>query len=241
MFTESKIHAGESSLSAVTPLIRTNQRYKWHGYDGVRFVHHYVIKEALVTSSSMIRGDGQTDMAFPGFLSISGSLIPRKREARVLPVDNKHLTAKTLSFLPLWMGVCHFGGCTAAFHVARAFHSLGKASRQVFRKKMYHFSGDLLGMQKKRLSLWKQQQHGARNTCQLILANKRDLRMVEVLYLVSTSTSHTSVQSLWCSVLGVTVCKGWSRSQSCSVYGQILPLIHLLSAWRNKWKIIMCR
>lgn len=91
MFTESKIHAGESSLSAVTPLIRTNQRYKWHGYDGVRFVHHYVIKEALVTSSSMIRGDGQTDMAFPGFLSVSGSLIPRKREARVLPVDNKQV------------------------------------------------------------------------------------------------------------------------------------------------------
>lgn len=128
------------------------------------------------------------------------------------------------------MGGCRFGGCTAAFHMARAFHRLGKASRQVFRKKMYHFSGDLLGTQKKRLSLWKQQQHGARNTCQLILANKRDLRMAEVLYLVSTSTSHTSVQSLWCSVLGVTVCKGWSHSQSCSVYGQSLPLIHLLSA-----------
>lgn len=79
MFTENKIHAGESSLSAVTPLIRTNQRYKRHGYNRVRFVHHYVIKEALVTSSSMIQGDGQADMAFPGFLSISGSHTQQER------------------------------------------------------------------------------------------------------------------------------------------------------------------
>jgi len=55
-------------------------------------------------------------------------------------------------------------------------------------------------MRKKRLSLWKQQQHGARNTCQLILSNKRDLRMAEVLYLVSMSTSYTAVQSLMFSV-----------------------------------------
>ena len=43
-----------------------------------------------MTGSSMVQGDGQ-DMAFPGFLSISGCLIPSKREAGVLPVDNEQV------------------------------------------------------------------------------------------------------------------------------------------------------
>lgn len=44
-----------------------------------------------MTHYSMIQGDGQKDMAFPGLLSISGSLLPSKREAGVLPVDKEQV------------------------------------------------------------------------------------------------------------------------------------------------------
>lgn len=44
-----------------------------------------------MTGSSMIQEDSQRAMFFPGFLSNSGSLLPSKSKARVLPVDNKQV------------------------------------------------------------------------------------------------------------------------------------------------------
>lgn len=96
--------------------------------------------------------------------------------------------------------------------------------------KMCHLSGDLLGMQKKRLSLWKQQQHSARSTCWLILDNKRNLCMAGVLYWVSMSTSHTSLRAPWHLALQVTVCKCQSCSPRCSPMGRAFCCSDV---WRN--------
>lgn len=60
----------------------------------MRFVHHYVISEGGIgDGSSMIQEDGQKDVAFPGLLSTSGSLLPGKRVAGVLPADNEQVGA----------------------------------------------------------------------------------------------------------------------------------------------------
>lgn len=148
-------------------------------------------------------------------------LIPSKREAGVQrPADNEQMGTWQEKRIPPYPWEWGFAVSKGAQQpLTWQEPSIGWGSRQCLGEDVLFLRWSP-GMQKKRLSLWKQQQHGARNTCQLILANKRDLRMGKVLYLVSTSTSHTSVQSLWGSALGVTVWECWSCSQRCSVYGQ---------------------
>lgn len=58
-------------------------------------------------------------------------LIPSKREADDLPVDNKRVGIGQEKFLPTsGVRVCCFRGCLAALVMARALCRLGKAGRQ---------------------------------------------------------------------------------------------------------------
>ena len=135
----------------------------------------------------------------------------------VLMLSRWTLDRKSLSLPTPGNGFCHFGACS--FDTASPPRA-GEREGGSAETKMCHLSGDLLGMQKKRLSLWKQQQHSARSTCWLILDNKRNLCMAGVLYRVSMSTSHTSLRAPWHLALQVTVCKCQSCSPRCSPMGR---------------------
>lgn len=145
-------------LSAVTQLItRIGQRYKHHGYTQVRCAHHYVFREEGHWWCVLVcwyKETGTRPWLLLAFCASLG-LIPSKREVDDLHVDNKRVDTGQDKFLPIpGMGDCCFRGCPTAPDMARALHRLWKAGRQ--RVPFLRYS---LGMQKKRLSLWKQQQH----------------------------------------------------------------------------------
>lgn len=174
-------------------------------------------------SSLLIQGDRHKAMTSPGFLCIIGSHTQQKRGLLII---NEWTLDRTNSFLFLEWGIVVSEGAQQHLTWQEPFTGCGRQVGSVC-----HFSGILWGC-KRRGCHFGNSSSTARNTCRLILANKRFLCMAEVLYLVRVSTSHTWVQSL--SVQhqeSPCACAGHTLK---TVFGLVpmvrLPLIHLLSA-----------
>lgn len=132
-------------------LTKIDQRYKCHGYTHVRWAHLYLFREKEHWWPVLVCWHKETGTR-PWLLLLafcaSLGLIPSGRGADDLPVGNKQGDTGQDQFLPtpgMGFAVSEVPGST--------WH--GKAGEG----SVCHCSGVLLGMQKKRLSLWKQQQH----------------------------------------------------------------------------------